>query len=158
MSKFQGFMLAAVLAVGGLAADGYAHPPKTVACNHTRDEVINGDVDKQHLVLTGRVGRLVLKGKVDGQSVLDLCGLVADKIVIEGRVDGQSQVLIGTVGDVHIGDKLDGQSTVNVARCRNFYVGGKIDGGRRTVVTVNYTGTATVREVKDSSATFNKVK
>ncbi len=160
MSKLKNFVLAAVLAVGGLTAAANAEPTKVDCGNHNRDHVINGDVDKQHLVLTGRVGRLVIKGKVDGQSVLDLRGLVADHIIIEGRIDGQSQVLIAKVaGDVNIGDKIDGQSTVTVARCRNFIVGGKIDGGLRTVVTVNYTGTAEVRGgVGSSSTTLNKVK
>lgn len=172
------FMLGVITFSGfpiGLAS---AHEPKHRQCNNPGDEVIDGNVDKEHLILSGRVGRLIINGKVDGQSTLDLRGLSAGVVFIRDRVDGQSTVLIGNTGVVQIGDKIDGQSIVQIGNvvgavqlgdkidgqsrvavnlCQDFIVGGKIDGGPGTVVIVNYTRTLDIKGgVQSGSVTFSR--
>ncbi len=129
MSRFS-FAIVLVLIASAGAAFGQQY-------NHSHDEFIPGGVDHQkHIVLTGRVGRLIIEGKVDGQSSLDIRGLAVGDVIIEGKVDGQS--------------------TVTVSHCRNFMVEGKIDGAKTdkvshpTKVVVTYTCRKEVRGGENS--------
>ncbi|WP_143393215.1 hypothetical protein [Fimbriiglobus ruber] len=120
---FIAFAIALLVSFGMETA--FSRPPEVRNYNHNRDEIINGNVDKQNLTLKGRVGRLIIKGRVDGQSLFDLSGLTADEIIIEDRIDGQSTVHIGNAKLVKIGGRIDGQCCVTIGIADHVEIGKK---------------------------------
>jgi hypothetical protein len=160
----------------------------TTAAAHAKEEriklddpsgthIINHIDGRQHFVIKGRIGKLEIKGKVDGQAILDCSRLEAGEVLIEGGIDGQSHVELRAKGSVKIGGgvsgqshveiheaadvfiagAVDGQSRLTVSHCHDFVVTGKIDGGKHghspgkaTEVDVAYTG---IFEVKGGIGT-----
>jgi hypothetical protein len=174
---------AMVLALG-VTVVALAREKKTELNDPSKTYVIGGIDGQQHYVFKGKIGKLEIKGNVDGQSTLDCSGLEAGEIVIDGKIEGQSHVELrakGAVkigseisgqshveiheaGDVAVGGSIDGQSKVTVAHCHDFVVNGKIDGGRKghspgkaTEVDVTYTGKFEVKNgIEDARVSWKK--
>jgi hypothetical protein len=124
--------LATVLSLSFVASNALGDNKKTDRhCPGTgKDEVINGNVDKEDLILRGVCRNLHIKGKVDGQSHLDLSGLTIEgSFIIDDKVDGQSEIKgFRAGGEFKIGQKVDGQSSISGACGGNASIGDKVDG------------------------------
>jgi serine/threonine protein kinase len=105
---------------------------------HGQDDVINGNVDKEDLILKGVCRDFIIKGKVDGQSHIDLSGLTIEgSLIIEDKFDGQSQLTGFRTGrDFRIGKKVDGQSVISGSCGGNVSIGEKIDGSSQIIMNV----------------------
>src|SRR5262249_810591 len=90
--------------------------------------VINHIDGRHHFVIKAQIGRLEVKGKIDGQSILDCSHLEAGEIIIEGGIDGQSHVELRAKGTVKIGGGIVGQSQVEIHEAADVFIGGAVDG------------------------------
>ena len=123
-------------AADNLPAQGKAKRER-VFDSPTGEVDLGGNIDQEDLILRGKLGKLVIEGRIDHHSTLDCTGLEVGAVVIGDKIDGQSHVLLNVIGDVRIGGKIGGQSQVTVSNCRDFICKGRIE-GIGTVVNVTY--------------------